>query len=262
MVDLGLNQYKIEEIKYRVKENKIVTFKLHNFNIEDVTVEEVDAPKEAIEEPDYHPFSSIEDYKKPVGEMDVKELGKSIINYLKEEIPPQGEHPYSRKKKELHDYKPVSCLEGENGMQKTLEASRKKEWFNDVLEHPSKPTETGNALIPKDNSVVKDLLKNKNTSTISNLAKECEIKEFKINDQSGDNRMYECYRNKTDKKLSTDLVRAKRIIDDYVTTTSKAEKERFAERVKDKYFKLDPNDDFSKIKSLNDLNDKLIENSK
>ena len=107
MVDLGLNQYKIEEIKYRVKENKIVTFKLRNFNIEDVTVEEVDAPKEAIEEPDYHPFSSIEDYKKPVGEMDVKELGKSIINYLKEEIPPQGEHPYSRKKKELHDYKPV-----------------------------------------------------------------------------------------------------------------------------------------------------------
>lgn len=80
MVDLGLNQYKIEEIKYRVKENKIVTFKLHNFNLADVTVEEVDAPKEAIEEPDYHPFSTAEDYKKPVGEMKVEELTKAVKN--------------------------------------------------------------------------------------------------------------------------------------------------------------------------------------
>ena len=40
MIDLGLNQYKIKEIKYEVKEGKTVIFKLNNFNLEDVEIVE------------------------------------------------------------------------------------------------------------------------------------------------------------------------------------------------------------------------------
>lgn len=40
MIDLGLNQYKIKEIKYEVKEGKTIIFKLRNFNLEDVEIEE------------------------------------------------------------------------------------------------------------------------------------------------------------------------------------------------------------------------------
>ena len=35
---------------------------------------------------------------------------------------------------------------------------------------------------------------------------------------------------------------------------SDVEKERFLDRAKNNYFKLDPNDEFSRIKTLNDLN--------
>ena len=38
MIDLGLNKYKIKEIKYEVKEGKTVIFKFRNFNLEDVDV--------------------------------------------------------------------------------------------------------------------------------------------------------------------------------------------------------------------------------
>ena len=80
MIDLGLNQYKIQEIKYEVKEGKTVIFKLHNFNLEDVEIVETaeQAKKHVDEEPDYHPFSTAEDYKKPVGEMKVEELKEAI----------------------------------------------------------------------------------------------------------------------------------------------------------------------------------------
>lgn len=40
MIDLGLNQYKVKEIKYEVKEGKFVIFKLRNFNLEDVEIVE------------------------------------------------------------------------------------------------------------------------------------------------------------------------------------------------------------------------------
>ena len=80
MIDLGLNQYKIQEIKYEVKEGKTVIFKLHNFNLEDVEIVETaeQAKKHVDEEPDYHPFSTAEDYKKPVGKMKVEELKEAI----------------------------------------------------------------------------------------------------------------------------------------------------------------------------------------
>lgn len=40
MIDLGLNQNKIKEIKYEVKEGKTVIFKLNNFTLEDVEIVE------------------------------------------------------------------------------------------------------------------------------------------------------------------------------------------------------------------------------
>ena len=256
MIDLGLNQYKIKEIKYEVKENKIVTFKLHNFNLEDVTIEEIAKEETPIEDPDYQPFSSTEDYKKSVGQMDAKELGKHILNYLKEEHAKKGEHPFSRKIKELHDYKPFSCLKNEKGMQEALEASRKKEWVEDMKKNPSTPTETGNSLVPGPGLNFNELNNEKVCASKSEIIKfnESQVKEDKNNEKR--------YQNKTDKKIATDLVRAKKIIDEYVTQTSDIEKKRFEDRVKDKYFKLDPDDDFSKIKSLGDLNNSLIENSK
>lgn len=80
MIDLGLNQYKIQEIKYEVKEGKTVIFKLHNFNLEDVEIVETakQEKKHVDEEPDYQPFSTAEDYKKPVGKMKVEELKEAI----------------------------------------------------------------------------------------------------------------------------------------------------------------------------------------
>ena len=54
--------------------------------------------------------------------------------------------------KHLDDYEPFSCLKGEKGMQEALESSRKKEWKEDVMAKPSKPTPTGNAIVPIDYS--------------------------------------------------------------------------------------------------------------
>lgn len=262
MIDLSLNQYKIQEIKYEVKEGKTVIFKLHNFNLYDVEIIEETKQEKPYCETNMSILDSDvlvdkqesdENKSKPVGEMDVKELGKAVMEYLKEKEPKEGEHPFSRKVKELHDYEPTSCLEKEKGMQETLEASRKKEWYEDVKKKPSSPTETGNALIPKDNTYMPLIYKK---------ATKEEINEFRRNQKNKDIETNKTYQNKVDKKLVTDLVKAKKIIDEYVTKTSGVEKKRFEDRVKDKYFKLDPDDDFSKIKSLGDLNNKLIENSK
>lgn len=46
MIDLGLNQYKIEEIKYKVNEGKTVIFKLDNSNLVDVEVIEEEEKQE------------------------------------------------------------------------------------------------------------------------------------------------------------------------------------------------------------------------
>ena len=46
MIDLGLNQYKIKEIKYELKEGKTVIFKLNYCNLEDVEIVEEEEKQE------------------------------------------------------------------------------------------------------------------------------------------------------------------------------------------------------------------------
>lgn len=89
MIDLGLNQYKIKEIKYEVKEGKTVVFKLNNFNLEDVVIETNDSEeyqKKYTEEPDYHPFSESEDYKPIKKETDADVQYKRDRNLINESI--------------------------------------------------------------------------------------------------------------------------------------------------------------------------------
>ena len=159
MIDLGLNQYKVKEIKYEVKEGKTVIFKLNNFNLEDVEIEE-----EIKEEKEEEPKFSVKDLDK---------YGPA---------------------KHLDDYKPISCFKDDKGMQKTLESSRKKEWKEDVITKPSKPTPTGNALIKEDCSELKESItgyKNKKNYTQSNLAEPEEIKVFNINQKISDSKYIE-----------------------------------------------------------------------
>ena len=223
MIDLGLNQYKIKEIKYEVKEGKTVIFKLRNFNLEDVEIEEnIIKEDETIEE-------KIEECEK------------------------------CEKPKELHDYEPFSCLKAEKGMQETLDASRKGEWKEDVITKPSKPTETGNALIPVDNTLKKSLKVNESIKPLCATARE--ISKFIANQKEGESKTEEWYTYKQDKKVSKALIKAKKIIDDYIRETNQLERDEFEKRLKKNvYIDEDPNDVFSNIKSLNELIDKLEEN--
>lgn len=111
MIDLSLDQNKIQEIRYTLKDGKSAIFKLCDSVLEDVEIENL------------------------ANTGDTKEK--------------------CEKPKQLHDYEPFSCLKTEKGMQETLDASRKKEWKEDVITKPSKPTETGNALVPVDYTLQK-----------------------------------------------------------------------------------------------------------
>ena len=228
MIDLGLDQSKIREIKYEVEEGKIIVFKLNNSVLEDVEIIEEEINEETTQE------EQVEEQK---------EEKKKEFNL--------NEIMLTTKSKQLNDYEPVSCLKNEKGMQETLEASRHKQWKEDVRNNPSKLSKTGNALFPDDDTVATKNMKytyKDFCASTNEIAKF--LKQQKHNDLNEDIR----FRDKHEKKLVKDLVNAKRLIDDYTTKMSAVEKERFTERVRDKYFKLDPNDEFSRIKTLNDLN--------
>lgn len=235
MIDLGLNQYKIKEIKYELKEGKTVIFKLNNFNLEDVTIETNDKKIEQSEEPDYHPSSETEDYKSD-GKKQDDEFSLDNLNKY-------------GPAKHLDDYKPVSIFRGENGMQETLEASRHKNWRESFKENPpQKPTPTGNALIPVDYSNTSEKKKYPLCATNKEIMDFYKVQ--KVKDLKQDKK----FRDRYEKKLANDLVKSKKLIDDYTTKMTEIEKERFLDRAKNNYFKLDPNDTFSSIKSLSDLN--------
>jgi hypothetical protein len=127
-----------------------------------------------------------------------------------------------------------------------LEASRKKEWIDDVKENPSKPTQTGNALIPVDKST--PLKENESKKDLCATAQEKAI--FMMNQKNIDDVSCNKFVAKEDKKLVNSLVKSKQIIDEYVNNMPEDEKEKFENRIRDKYFKKDDNDDFSKIRSL------------
>lgn len=217
MIDLGLNQYKIKEIKYEVKEGKTVIFKFRNFNLEDVDIVLDDA--EVVEE--------------------TKEENTKI----------EEECEKCEKPKELHDYEPFSCLKAEKGMQEALEASRHKNWKKSFKENPpQKPTPTGNTLIPVDSLNVSENKKYPLCATkkeVMDFYKMQKVKDLKQDKE---------FRNRYEKKLVNDLVKSKKLIDDYTTKMTEIERERFLDRAKNNYFKLDPNDTFSSIKYLSNLN--------
>ena len=145
MVDLGLNQYKIKEIKYEVKEGKTVVFKLHNFNLEDVEIINEEAKE------------------------DTKESRSEFEN---------------RKTREMIDVAKTSLNFSALGKEK---------------KEVAKP------------------IKNE-------------------------------YLEKSKKMISEDAEKDSKII-----------KERIEDRNQDKYYKLDPNDEYSSIKSLKDIDGKPLE---
>ena len=214
MIDLGLNQYKIKEIKYEVKEGKTVVFKLNNFNLEDVTIETNDKKIE-----------QSEDYKSDDKKQDDEFSLDNLDNY--------------GPAKHLDDYKPATIFKEEKGMQETLEASRYKNWKESFKENPPKNV---------------DCLNTSEDKKYPLCATKKEIMDFykvqKVKDLKQDKK----FRDRYEKKLANDLVKSKKLIDDYTTKMTEIEKERFLDRAKNNYFKLDPNDTFSSIKSLSDLN--------
>lgn len=250
MIDLGLNQHKIKEIKYEVKEGKTVIFKFNNFNLEDVEIVE----KERVR---YDTTKSIcdgiiEDKKYEIAKDIVKEHQEN-----KEKTEEDKSEKFSLEcldkygpKKHIDDYEPISCLRSEKGMQETLESSRRKKWKEDVINNPSKGTPTGNALIKTDNNSDAPLKPNETKKAQS--ATIGEIKEFKIKQKLYDSKVDTEYRDKIEKKLAKDLINSKTLIDDYLSKMSKSEKDAFANRIKEKYFSEEDNyDEFSKILSLN-----------
>lgn len=137
MIDLGLNQNKIKEIKYEVKEGKTVIFKLQNSNLEDVEIV-IKSPYSRMTDDEKQEYieklrrtetakteESVEN-KNIVGETESNKKEIDLKTLMSE-----------TKAKELHDYEPFSCLKKENGMQETLESSRKKEWVDSVKKYPN-----------------------------------------------------------------------------------------------------------------------------
>ena len=91
MIDLGLNQYKIKEIKYEIKEGKTVIFKFNNYNLEDVEVIEEKNEKSCTDE-------KLDDFKKMLN-ADAPSTDRQMINeYL------SVEEKRQKKQSELIDY--------------------------------------------------------------------------------------------------------------------------------------------------------------
>ena len=156
MIDLGLNQNKIKEIKYELKEGKSIIFKLNDFELEDVEI---------------------------INEESKEETKESRSEFEK------------RKTREMIDVAKTSLNFSALGKEKK-EAARDS--IKDVLK-AAKP------------------IKNE-------------------------------YLEKSKKMISEDAEKDSKII-----------KERIEDRNQDKYYKLDPNDEYSSIKSLKDIDGKPLE---
>ena len=92
MMELGLNQSKIKEIKYEVKKGKTVVFKLNDSGLEDVEI--ICAEESAVKADKKHE--------------------KTWLNEIIEAGPP----------KNLNDYEPICSLE--EGVKQTLVAAKDK----------------------------------------------------------------------------------------------------------------------------------------
>lgn len=119
----------------------------------------------------------------------------------------------TKKPKELHDYEPFSCLITEAGMQETLNASIKKEWKEKVRNDLNESIKPAKAIKQVSKTTIED---------------EDEIARKKLDN-------------------------ARKLISLYVKEHGKAEKERFEDREKSLPIITDPDDEFSKIKTITQL---------
>lgn len=128
MIDLGLNQYKVKEIRYEVKEGKTVIFKLNNFNLEDVEIEETPINEEKAE-------TSEEFEKRKTREM--IDASKRLFDFTK--VKKQSKKDFEDGLKELLKAEhPQTYSSGTPICERETIAQRVKKLINDVIEEDSK----------------------------------------------------------------------------------------------------------------------------
>lgn len=128
MIDLGLNQYKVKEIRYEVKEGKTVIFKLNNFNLEDVEIEETPINEEKAE-------TSEEFEKRKTREM--IDASKRLFDFTK--VKKQSKKDFEDGLKELLKAEhPQTYSSGTPICERETIAQRAKKLINDVIEEDSK----------------------------------------------------------------------------------------------------------------------------
>jgi hypothetical protein len=128
MIDLGLNQYKVKEIRYEVKEGKTVIFKLNNFNLEDVEIEETQINEDKTE-------TSEEFEKRKTREM--IDASKRLFDFTK--VKKQSKKDFEEGLKELLKAEhPQTYSSGAPICERETIAQRVKKLINDVIEEDSK----------------------------------------------------------------------------------------------------------------------------
>lgn len=128
MIDLGLNQYKVKEIRYEVKEGKTVIFKLNNFNLEDVEIEETPINEEKAE-------TSEEFEKRKTREM--IDASKKLFDFTK--VKKQSKKDFEDGLKELLKAEHSQTYSsGTPICERETIAQRAKKLINDVIEEDSK----------------------------------------------------------------------------------------------------------------------------
>jgi hypothetical protein len=120
MIDLGLNQYKVKEIRYEVKEGKTVIFKLNNFNLEDVEIDETPINEEKTE--------TLEEFEKRKTR-EMIDTSKNLFNFTKEKIEQKQEF-----KEELKDF----LSQNYDISKRETISNRAKRLIDDVIEEDTK----------------------------------------------------------------------------------------------------------------------------
>ena len=120
MIDLGLNQYRVKEIRYEVKEGKTVIFKLNNFNLEDVEIEETTINEEKTE--------TLEEFEKRKTR-EMIDTSKNLFNFTKEKREQKQEF-----KEELKDF----LSQNYDISKRETISNRAKRLIDDVIEEDTK----------------------------------------------------------------------------------------------------------------------------
>ncbi len=245
MIDLGLNQYKIKEIKYEVKEGKTVIFKFNNFNLEDVEIiekERVCCDKSCA----CHTTKTVYDGN----------VADKICATDKQIIDEHVETDNKKIKSRFDD----------------LALDKSKELINKIKDVPYKVMEKVGTLYTFDDGaaqyeteedpyVTNDERETKKQKKTLDASKKGEWKEdIKNHDINPDNyKMVSLDEKYKDATKEEKMKASGEIIKKMAEKDSETDKKRNADRVKDIYFSDDPNDEYSKIKSFKDIDTKKIE---